>query len=55
MKDINLYSIECDKNLTLARTAIEFRLDQDIKDNDAKIKSYTADLIEDHKEDNSEI
>jgi hypothetical protein len=41
--------------LNLAKNVIEIRLDQDIKVNDVKTKSYTADLIEDHKEANSQI
>lgn len=55
MKEINQLHVECDKVLNLAKNVIEIRLDQDIKDNDVKIKSYTADLIEDHKEANSQI
>jgi len=55
MKEINQLHVECEKVLNLAKNVIEIRLDQDIKDNDVKIKSYTADLIEDHKEANSQI
>ena len=47
--------IECEKVLNLAKNVIEIRLDHDIKDNDVKIKSYTADLIDDHKEAYSQI
>jgi len=55
MKEINTLHVECEKVLNLAKNVIEIRLDQDIKDNDVKIKSYTADLIDDHKEANSQI
>jgi len=41
--------------MQFVKGAIENRLDTDIKDNDGKIKNYTAELIEDHKEDNSDI
>lgn len=47
--------VECEKVLNLTKNVIEIRLDQDIKDNDVKIKSYTADLIDDLKEANSQI
>ena len=55
MKVINQLHVEFEKLLNLAKNVIEIRLDQDIKDNDVKIKSYTADLIDDHKEANSQI
>jgi hypothetical protein len=55
MKEINQLHIECEKVLNLAKNVIEIRLDHDIKDNDIKIKSYTADLIDDHKEAYSQI
>lgn len=55
MKDINTTLVECDKNLNMAKGVIESKLDSDIKENDNKIKSYTADLIEDHKDSNADI
>jgi len=39
IKDIQTFEKECGQQLTLTKTSIEFRLDQDIKDNDSKIKS----------------
>jgi len=41
--------------LNLAKAVIEVKLDQDIKEHDSKIKTLTADLIEDHKDKNSDI
>jgi len=55
MKEISGLITECDKDMTLSKNIIEIRLESDIKDNDGKIKNHTAELIEDHKEDNSDI
>jgi hypothetical protein len=55
MKEIIRLHVECEKVLNLAKNVIEIRLDQAIKVNDVKTKSYTAVLIEDHKEANSQI
>lgn len=41
--------------MNLAKAVIEVKLDQDIKEHDSKIKTLTADLIEDHKDKNSDI
>jgi len=39
MKDISGLIAECDKDMTVAKNAIENRLDTDIKENDGKIKN----------------